>query len=251
MDCNTSLEDAMDEVQAMSTALCFLCHINADYTEVERFLLRYPEALLFEEAHNETENPRFILERQMQNCQCFIPACNDNRRKILKVLKRGFEYYRGMARNDFFDQDITFRLDRKSTKSASHWHFYAEKLRMLERDIREIKLQDLAIRNRIVETSEDVKNFKYELEGVSRQEGKSKSPISLLMCHRSSEIFARRSMLEYQLGIATLNMSTLEKEQELIGQERIAARRMQLALLKTAFGGCRRHMCEATRKEPM
>jgi hypothetical protein len=241
---SNTMEDSMDEVQAMNTALCFLCRINADFEEVERFLLRYPEALLFENSQP-GESACKVVEEQMRHCKCFIPVCNENRRRVLAVLKRGFEYYRGMVSIDSFQDE----LFNGSEPSGSAWQFYSEQLQALERDMREIKTEEMSVRNRIVETSVEVRASQLELEGVSRKENMNRSTLSLLSCRRSSDIYARRSVLEYKLGIETLNVSSLEKEQALIDQERLAARRMQLALLKNAFGGCRRHVCEASKKE--
>lgn len=228
----------------MNTALCFLCRINADFEEVERFLLKYSEALLFEDS-KPGKSACKVVEEQMRHCKCFIPVCNENRRRVLAVLKRGFEYYRGMVSIDPFQDE----LFSGSEPSVSAWQFYSEQLQALERDMREIKAEEMAVRNRIVETSVEMRASQLELEGVSRKENVNRSTLSLLSCRRSSDIYARRSVLEYKLGITTLNVSSLEKEQALIDQERLAARRMQLALLKNAFGGCRRHVCEASKKE--
>ena len=241
---SNTMEDSLDEVQAMNTALCFLCRINADFEEVERFLLRYPEALLFE-GSQPGESACKVVEEQMRHCKCFIPVCNENRRRVLAILRRGFEYYRGMVSIDPFQDELFNGCE----PSVSAWQFYSEQLQALERDMREIKTEEMSVRNRIVETSVEVRASQLELEGVSRKENMNRSTLSLLSCRRSSDIFAQRSVLEYKLGIATLNVSSLEKEQALMDQERLAARRMQLALLKNAFGGCRRHMCEASKKE--
>jgi hypothetical protein len=236
------MEDSLDEVQAMNTALSFLCRINADSEEVERYISRYPESLLFEGTQPE-ESSRFIVEGQMRNCQCFISACNDNRRRVLAVLKKGFEYYREIRL-----VNPSFYVNYSVT-STSNWQFYADQLRKIERDIREMRMQDMALRNRILEANVDLRTFQFELETVSRQENSSKSALSLLACRRTSDIFARRSVLEYKLGIATFSMSSLEKEQAVVDQEMLADRRMQLALLMNAFGGCRRHICEASKKD--
>jgi hypothetical protein len=241
---SNTMEDSLDEVQAMNTALCFLCRINADFEEVERFCRSYPEALLFE-GSQPVESACKVVEEQMRHCKCFIPVCNENRRRVLAVLKRGFEYYRGMVSIDPFQDE----LFHGSEPSEIAWQFYSGQLQALERDMREIKTEEITVRNRIVETSMEARASQLELEGVSRKENMNRSTLSLLSCRRRSDIYARRSVLEYKLGIETLNVSTLEKEQALIDQERLAARRMQLALLKNAFGGCRRHVCEASKKE--
>ena len=47
-----SAEDYLDRLQSLNTALCFLCSVNADALEVERFLIARPDALLLEGAGN-------------------------------------------------------------------------------------------------------------------------------------------------------------------------------------------------------
>jgi hypothetical protein len=237
------MEESFDEVQAMKSALSFLCRMNADYKEVERFLTMHPEALLFEGTQME-DSVEGLVEEQTQHCKCFIQACNENRRKILALLKRGFEYYRGIRIFNTPDGDAFLG----SVSRGVNWQFYSEQLRALERDLREIRRKDLVVRNRIVEARAQVKACRFQLEGVSRQEIVNRSPLSMLTCQRKTHIFERRSVLENKLGIVTLNIAYLEKEQELLSQEKTAATRLQTALLKNAFTGCQRHVCEASRK---
>ena len=232
---SSTVDDSLDEVYAMNTALCFLCSINADYREVESYLVRHPEALLFEGTEPQ-ESAQFIVEEQMRICQCFTPECNGNRRKVLAIVNRGFEFFRG--------QTMEQRIRDKSF-DKSNWHHYAQQLRLIERDIREKKMQDMALRSRVIEARIAIRAFQIELHGASKREN---SKLALLACHRSSDIFANRSLAEYKLGIATLTMTSLEKEQTLIDQEKMASRRMQIALLKNAFGGCRRHVCQTSKK---
>ena len=234
-----TMEDSLDEAQAMNTALCFLCSINADYREVENYLTNHPEALLFEGTEPQ-ESAQFVVEEQMRNCHCFTTECNSNRRKLLAVMNRGFEYYRGQMLKR------SFQVETSIVKST--WSLYSQQLRALERDIRGMKMQDMALRSRVFEARVAVRAYQMELEDASRRGSTKRSSLALLACHRSSDVFETRSLAEYKLGIAALTISSLEKEQTLIDQEKMASRRMQLALLKNAFGGCRRHVCQTSKK---
>lgn len=239
------MEDSLDEVQAMNTGLYFLCRINADFREVEDFLMRYPESLLFE-GTQPGESAKLVVEEEIQNCRCFNQVCNGNRRRVLAVISRGFEYYRGMRLDDRLQDDKPLR----KSSPTNNWHLYSDQLRAIERDAREVNMQDMAVRSRILESRLALRTFQMELEGLSRRESANRSPLALLACrsHRNSDLFAHRSVVEYKLGVTTLNMSCLEKEHSMIDQETRSLARMQLTLLKNAFGGCRRHVCEASKQ---
>jgi hypothetical protein len=186
-----------------------------------------------------------LVKKQMRNCKCFVQVCNENRRKVLALLQRGFEYYRGVMFVNPPHDDAFLR----SLSSGGNWQFYSDQLQALERDLREVNRKCLGVRNRVVETRGEVKAFRFQLEGVSRKENANRSPLALLACQRKTDIFERRSIMENKLGIATLSVCSLEKEQELLNQEKIAAKRLQTALLKNAFSGCLRHVCETSSKE--
>jgi histidyl-tRNA synthetase len=239
-----NLEESFDEVQAVKSALSFLCRINADYKQVEKFLTKYPEALLFEGIQMD-DSVQCIVEEQMRHCECFVQACNENRRKILALLKRGFEYYRGVMFVQSSDDDSFLR----TMSGGSNWQFYSSQLRALERDLREIRRNHLAVRSSIVESRSEVKAMRLQLEGASRKENTSRSALSLLKCQRNTHIFEKRSVLENKLRTATLSIASLEKEEELLTQEKFAAKQLHTALLRNAFASCQRHVCEATRRD--
>jgi hypothetical protein len=241
----SSMENSLDEVQAMNTGLYFLCRINADFREVEDFLVRYPEALLFE-GTQPGESVKLVVEEEIQKCRCFNQVCNGNRRRLLAVVSRGFEYYRGMLLVDGLRND---QLLRKSCHT-SNWHLYADQLRAIERDAREINMQDMAVRSRVLESRLTLRTFQVELEGLSRRESTNRSTIALLACrsHRNSDLFTQRSVVEYKIGVATFKVTSLENEHKMIDQEKRSLAKMQLTLLQNAFEGCRRHVCEASKQ---
>jgi hypothetical protein len=244
-----SEDSSLMEIQTMKSALCFLCSINADSKEVERFLRRNPEALLFEGTDRYTSVEQVVLE-QMKRCTCFVSACNENRKKILKLLKLGFEHYKSMvlmttAGNDLVFRRITSESNFRIT-SESNLDVYAGQLQSLECDLREVKTKSESVRSRISETQVQLKTFRFELEGISKQGISNRSSITLLACQRKRTI-ERRLLLENSLGVATLSVTSLEQEREILLRESRTANRLKEALLKSAFVGCRRHMCEASK----
>jgi hypothetical protein len=241
---SATLAEPLDEVQAKKTAFLFLCKINADSKEVERFLMRYPEALLFEGADVE-EGAQSMIEAQTRRCKCFVSVCNANRKRVLILLRRGFEYYRGVLFTQSLEEDRSFR----KVSGGQHWEFYAEQLKALEKDLREINERETKTKNRIDKTRIEVKECRRQLESASRQENIGRTPLALLKCQRTTDRFEKRSHLENKLGAATMSILSLEKEFDLLAQERIAAKQLQYALLKTAFAGCERHVCDATRRD--
>jgi len=238
------MEDSLDEIRAKNSSLRFLCKINADWREVERFLIRYPEALLFEGVDND-RGVQSVVEVQMSRCKCFVSVCNANRKQVLILLKRGFEYYRGVVFNHSLEEDWFLR----KVASGTDWTFYADQLKVLERDLRDINDRKIRSKNQIEKARAEVKQCRQQLEYASRKESHGRTTLALLKCQRNTEQFERRSQLENKLGGATLNIASLEKEQDLLVQETILAERLQRALLKSAFAGCERHVCDATRSD--
>lgn len=238
---SSSMEESFDEVQAMKSALRFLVAMNADHKEIERFLVKHPEALLFEGTEME-DSAVGLIEKMALKCQCFFLGCNQNRMKIIQLLNRGFEHYRGVRVFHFPTDDTFFGR-------GGDWGFYSKQLRALKRDLREVKRKELVVRNRVVEARASVKFFRFQLESNSRKENANRSPLAALSCQRRTHLFERRHVLENKLATVTMAIVSLEEELELLNQERNAATRLQTALLKNAFTGCKRHVCEASRKE--
>lgn len=86
--------ERLDEMQALHTALCFLCSINADVTDVQTFLHAYPEALLLDGTTNRRgsgssgwwwwdESAHDLLIRQSCSCSDNSP-CRRNRQAIVQ-----------------------------------------------------------------------------------------------------------------------------------------------------------------------
>lgn len=231
MECKTS-DESLDELQALNTALCFLCSINADAKEVETFLTEHPDALLLEGVGNlPEESAHFIVSEQMNRCECFNISCNQNRDQVLTVLNRGFEYY----------QSKSFR--KHPNRKA--WAVYRKELLTVERDIRELRLEEVSTRHRLLESAVEVRSFQDELEQVHKYD--SKSALSMLACTRKNDFFERKSVLEYQIGVASLKLSSVEREHKVLLREIRHGRRMQFGMLKTAFDGSKRHVCAVSK----
>ena len=214
-------EASVDELQALNTGLCYLCSINAHVDVVERFLIQHPGALLLEGLGQlPDESARHILRDQVQRCECFGAACQRNREAIQQLMDQGFEYF----------QTKNFRV----ALLDHSWGQYSPKIVGLEHDVRRWRLQELLLRNRLMESATEVRSFRDELAQYPQ-----KRPLARLACSRD----ARRSVLEYQVGVASTNLSTMDREHKELLQLIREGRRSQFALLKSAFGDVPRHIC--------
>jgi len=231
-------DEYVDELQALNTALCFLCSINADSSEVERFLKRHPEALLLEGACLLPEDSaHYILEQHMRRCTC-QGRCHQNRKLVFELVQRGFEWYQSKREH---------RAEAQGAKSSWSKHF--QKLVASEHEIRKHRRQELLLRNKLIEAGMEFKSYKEELDRArSRQEDDSSkhSALALLACTRhksssSNDLQSQVSVLEYQVGVASVNLRSVERERSILLDRIRDGRRSQFAVLKKAFASCRRH----------
>jgi len=229
-------DDFVDELQALNTSLCFLCSINADSSEVEHFLKRYPEALLLEGACLLPEDSaQYILEQHMRRCSC-QGRCHQNRQRVYTLVQRGFEWYQS-------------KREPSTEKAAKAWSIHFKKLVLSEGAIRKHRRQELLMRNALIEAGMEFKSYKEELDQArqSKKEGSGSkhSPLALLACSRnkstSADLQSHLSVLEYQVGVASVNLRKVERERNFLLERIRDDRRSQFAVLKKAFEGCRRH----------
>jgi hypothetical protein len=230
----------VDELQALNTALCFLCSVNADSGEVERFLTLHPEALLLEGACLLPEDSaHYILQQHVLRCKC-QRQCHFNRARVLDLLSLGFETYQA-------------RRVRRSDPEAKLWSVHFEELVKAEHEIRLLRREELNLRNTLVETTVEARTYQEELDRVYRRQDyrhghRSKaSALAMLACHRNHHrnsdcVDGRATVLEYQVGVASINLRSVEREHANLLQRIREGRRMQFAVLKRAFEGCRRHV---------
>jgi hypothetical protein len=239
---DASSEDSLDEILARKSALAFLCKLNADYKEIERYLAAYPEALLFD---SEECTLQSIVTSQMEGCACFGQTCNQNRRLILRALNRGFEFYRGIRLVNLVDGDFFNRMEKKLSEA------YITQLRDLERDLRIFKFHETDLENQIAAASQEVAELRFQIEeGSKGRQNQFQSQLLKLQCRRvKTHAFEERASVANKLATAALTISSLEEDKKLLQTETATALRLQHALLKKSFSGCKRHICNASRYE--
>jgi hypothetical protein len=217
----------VDALQALNTALCYLCSINADADEVERFLLVHPEALLLEGLCLLPEDSaRYILQQHVQRCHC-QGHCRLNRVRVLDLLDQGFAVYQS----------------RRNAPPPERWSAPFTELVQVEREIRRWRIQELTMRNVWLETSVEVRAYQDEwnrYERLRRQDQEESSyktsALSKLACMRpqsgkDDDGENRRAVLEYQVHVAMTNVRSVEREHAQVLQH----------IITRAFEGCVRH----------
>lgn len=228
-------EDSLDDVLAQKSALVYLCQMNADYREIERFLASFPEALLFESDDSKLED---FVARQMKECKCFGFSCNLNRRCILRALRRGFEFYRGVRLDN-----VGFDNKQKNLEA------YIPHLKQIENEIRILKSNEAEIETQVARAMNGVANLRGQIEKVSKKRNQHghMNPLHKLKCRKvHADEFEERAELETKLAATSVSIAALEKEQYLLRTEVATASRLQHALLKQCFSDCKRHMCNAS-----
>lgn len=225
----------VDELQALNTALCFLCSINADVAEVESFLKFHPESLLLEGACLLPEDSAvYILRQHMRRCKC-QGLCNLNRVRVLGLLNAGFQAFQA-------------KRDYRTESDSKVWDIYFGRLVDVEHEVRRLRREELMMRNTLTETAFEVKSYRQELNDLyqSLEDRESRSnALKLLACtrHRSGSFFdgGRRNVLEYQVSVASINLKSVEREHAAVLHRIRESRRRQFSILKRAFQDCERH----------
>ena len=230
------MDHHVDALQALNTALCYLCSINADAVEVERFLRAHPEALLLEGLCLLPEDSaRYILQQHVQRCRC-QGLCRLNRVRVLDLLDQGFAVYQA-------------RREACSTP-PERWSTPFAELVKVEREIRQWRIQELTMRNVWLEMSVEVRTYqdernRYELSRDEYALGHRSSALSKLACLRPNSLKEdgedRRAVLEYQVQVAMDNVRSVEREHAQVLQLIREGRRRQFNILKQTFAGCPRH----------
>lgn len=221
------IDNDVDSLQALNTALCFLCCINAHKLMVEEFLLQHPKALLFEGAGMMPhECAMGILQEQMQACRCQNPDCNQNRKELLEILYRGFCYY----------QERQLRQQQQLEKQRPVGLLLPDaslqELTQLEREVRVLRLHDFNLRQELVEASVSLYKCERQLASIH---GLGPS----LFC-----VFdGSKRRLHEEIDRVAVHRSAVERTLEEILCKIRQRRRLQFFLLKSAFDGCERYVC--------
>jgi hypothetical protein len=214
-----------DELQALNTILCVLVSFNADVQEIQSFLAAHPRALLLEGVGSvPEESAQYIVKQLMKGCQCFSPMCKQNRLLVLAALDRGFAHYEAAR----WEKNHRPYIDR----------FDLDQLVQLEGQIRTWRTEELTLRFRLLEIASEVRLHKGDLDKMNLQ-----SRRALLLCTARSDTFARRSDLEYRVGLAELNLTSVSREHGALLQQIWHGRQEQFGLLTKALGERRRHVC--------
>ena len=159
--------ERLDEIQALNTALCYLCSINADVAEVEAFLHVYPESLLLE-GTNPTleESARFALLTQTCcccGCRDSSSSCQRNRKAILDhCLSQDFVSFHRQKRQHyqerweqqqqhplFWNHGTTVTVPQQ--QQEQQWNKYRQKLILVEQNVRHWRREEWNVRQRLLE----------------------------------------------------------------------------------------------------
>jgi hypothetical protein len=132
-----------------------------------------------------------------------------------------------------------------------------------EHEIRLLRIQELTMRNVLIETSVEVRTYIDELNRfrrvpvLSNDQGNVRctkpSALSLLACSRSSASHSRvktnmtsekdnrMTVLKYHVHAASTNLRSVEREHTNLLQHIREGRKRQFNILKRAFEGCHHH----------
>ena len=243
-------EESLDFAQALNTALCFLCWINADVSVAEEFLTRWPEALLLEGSNNQ-DCATCIVKQRMRQCRCSGLFCNNNREGLLAVMNRGFQYYQNKHMNDLLggstgigDEDNPpQQVELRSTSVFP-------KLMSTGRHIRNLSIEESAVHSQVVEAHVAKMMLERQLDEAKAVAKRKKSIVhGLLVCKSSHQKEREYKIvrLEHDVHVAELKLKSVEKEHRLLVNAIDRGHRNQYALLKGAFEGCARHECIRSR----
>jgi len=157
-----TLDESLDFAEALSVSLGYLCWINADVVVVDSFLRRFPEALLFDGTPSNKRNARHILEVGMSKCRCHHEReCNNNRRKLLEMLERGFPLYQDIHIKDILKGRAAIS-DQKNVGLNSTKFF--PQLMATSRELRRLNADECRVRGRMTEVHVRTRALQRELE---------------------------------------------------------------------------------------
>jgi len=237
-------EDSVDFVQALNTALCYLCWINADASVVDVFLRKYPESLILE-GTSEESSARSILEQCMRRCLCQDPMCNKNRKQILAKLNR-FGHYQEMHMKDLLSGTTSSAPlnELKSTRVFPQLMSSGRYLRALS--VEESAVQSQALQLHVAKTTaqKDLDDAKIH----ARRRSPRALARSLLSC-KGEDKNAQMERLKFELEMADLKYESALNEHSQLVQAIRLGHQNQYKLLRDAFGTCRNHVCTSLDRE--
>ena len=227
----------LDRALALLTGLCYLCRIQADVAHIQDFLSHHPEAILLEGTESDAnESAMSVLMQQQETCQC-LPhmSCCLNRVAIQQLLKQGVP----------FVPSGTIRM-----YEMEDWYEYEGELVAYEKEIRLLRQQEFTIRQYALEAAVQINKYQDELK-LAELYCVHKVKFSLFSCGKpNDELFARRSVLEYQISSAQVELQSLERLHESVLDKIAKIRQLQYGLLKHALPCAVRHACDAREAGP-
>jgi hypothetical protein len=193
----------LDDLQAQHTALCFLCAIRASPASIRAFLRQFPQVLLLEGASLlPEESAQHILE----------PACSTYRSQVGELLRKDFYHYHAEH--------------LKKHEKLIVWDTNVEPVARLEQEIRQKRLEEMALRSNIVQVA-------CQLDSCSDVTDAA----SLWTCT------AKPHEGTNQRASMALELSRLERHHQSLLREIRQARQAQFHSLKSLFAKLPRHEC--------
>lgn len=232
-------EESLDFAQALNTALCFLCWINADVGVAEEFLTRWPEALLLEGTNQDCAS--CIVKQRKRQCSCNT----QNLEALLRVISRGFLYYKHKHMNDLLgtgvgDEDQSVKVVELRSTSVF------PKLMSTGRHLRNLSVEECAVHSQMAEAHVAKVLLERKLHETKALAKRKMSRVGALFAcgsERIKELQDRVARLEHSVQMAELKLASVEREHGLLVNAIDQGHRIQYALLKDAFEGCARHSC--------
>jgi hypothetical protein len=273
---NDYIDHHVDELQTYNTALCYLCSINADVDVIENFLYCHPEALLMEGICLLPEDSaRYILEQHTQQCHCEGLHCHLNRIRVIDLIEKGFIAYRSKH-----PPTTSKRHTTTTPLSTIDWGDHFTTLVQVEHEIRSWRMEELTMRNVLIELSIEIRTYHVELKRLKRlihtniqypivqhRSTPKLSAISKLVCTLGSNhpihdksiqnvigqqqhLYERRiNVLEYQIKVTSNNLQSVQQEHTNLIQKIRHGRRTQFNVFKLVFHNCLRYdICSLQQK---
>jgi hypothetical protein len=227
--------NALDELQAQHTALCFLCAIQASPGTVRAFLKQFPHVMLM-------EGTTLLPEESAQHVLHQSATCISYRNQILPLLRKDFAYYHQQ------------RL-QSSNPNVFHWQLHSNKVSTLEHNIRLWRLEEISMRTKIMEVSCQVQSLREQLQDAAARLIPSQSSLSSLWActvkpsHNvaADASWSRRAALEYEHGVVAIELAGLQRHHQNLLREIRQARQAQFHVLKQLFAPVARHECRDCR----
>ncbi|KAL7580797.1 hypothetical protein ACA910_001075 [Epithemia clementina (nom. ined.)] len=267
--------ERLDEIQALNTALCFLCSINANVTEVEAFLLAYPEALLLEGTSRlSEESARYILFSHACSCSDNSP-CKRNRQAILDCcLSQDFlsfhrqKQLQQMQQRHCYSNEGNNPNELAAAAAASDlpnisWNEFRQDLILLEQDIRQWRREEWNIRQKLMELTvqkyeQQARQAQLQLQANRNNNNNNNERPSPLKCLLLCALAPRRVTAEVDDGVGHVlplgddnhvqeghyaSARLLRERHRHLLMEIKKARQIQFHLLSQTFDGTKRHAC--------